>query len=127
MNEAVKLLSDLEKSSNASLTDASQIAMIYASMRDNEQAMNWLERAYEERFNPSILLRSGFGPLRSDPRFEDLLRRVGLPSWTGEFGDGDKKEYVHLLCIRPSPPRHHILSQGRVSELQNARSKTGDE
>ena len=92
MNEAVKLLSDLEKSSNASLTDAPQIAMIYASMRDNEQAMNWLERAYEERFNPSILLRSGFGPLRSDPRFEDFLRRVGLPSSTGEFGDGDKKE-----------------------------------
>ena len=91
-NEAVKLLSDLEKSSNASRTDAPQIAMIYASMRDNEQAMNWLERAYEERFNPSILLRSGFGPLRSDPRFEDFLRRVGLPAWTGEFGDEGKKE-----------------------------------
>jgi hypothetical protein len=42
------------------------------------QAMHWLERAYEERFNPSILLRSGFDPLRSDPRFEDLMRRIGL-------------------------------------------------
>jgi tetratricopeptide (TPR) repeat protein len=79
MNQAAKLLSDLEKSSNASFTHAPQIAMIYASMGDNEQAMNWLERAYEERFNPSILLRSGFNPLRSDPRFEDLLRRIGLP------------------------------------------------
>jgi tetratricopeptide (TPR) repeat protein len=62
INEAVKLLSDLEKSSNASFTNAPQIALIYASMGDNEQAMNWLERAYEERFNPSILLRSGFRP-----------------------------------------------------------------
>jgi TolB-like protein/DNA-binding winged helix-turn-helix (wHTH) protein/Tfp pilus assembly protein PilF len=79
MNEAVKLLSDLKKSSNASFTNAPQIAMIYASMGDNDQAMHWLERAYEERFNPSILLRSGFDPLRLDPRFEDLVRRIGLP------------------------------------------------
>jgi tetratricopeptide (TPR) repeat protein len=92
MNEAVKLLSDLEKRSTASFTDAPQIAMIYASMGDNGQAMNWLERAYEERFNPSILLRSGFRPLRSDPRFEDLLSRVGLPPWSREFDDESKQE-----------------------------------
>ena len=79
MNEAVKLLNDLQKRSTASFTNAPQIAMIYASMGDNDQAMHWLERAYEERFNPSILLRSGFDPLRSDPRFKDLMRRIGLP------------------------------------------------
>ncbi|HVR25963.1 MAG TPA: tetratricopeptide repeat protein, partial [Candidatus Polarisedimenticolia bacterium] len=79
MNEAVKLLSDLKKSSTAGLANAPQIAMIYASMGDNDQAMHWLERSYEERFNPSILLRSGFDPLRSDPRFEELMRRIGLP------------------------------------------------
>jgi TolB-like protein/DNA-binding winged helix-turn-helix (wHTH) protein/Tfp pilus assembly protein PilF len=79
MNEAVKLLNDLKKRATASFTNAPQIAMIYASMGDNDQAMHWLERAYEERFNPSILLRSGFDPLRSDPRFKDLMRRIGLP------------------------------------------------
>jgi len=78
-NEAMKLLSDLKKSSNPSFTNAPHIAMIYASMGDNDQAMHWLERAYAERFNPSILLRSGFDPLRSDPRFEELMRRIGLP------------------------------------------------
>jgi TolB-like protein/DNA-binding winged helix-turn-helix (wHTH) protein/Tfp pilus assembly protein PilF len=80
MNAAVKLLSDLKKSSNAGLANAPQIAMIYASMGDNDQAMHWLERSYKERFNPSILLRSGFDPLRSDPRFEELMRRIGLPA-----------------------------------------------
>jgi TolB-like protein/Tfp pilus assembly protein PilF len=79
INEAAKLLSDLEKGSNTSFTNAPQIAMIYASMGDSDQAMYWLERAYKERFNPSVLLRSGFDPLRSDPRFEDLMRRIGLP------------------------------------------------
>jgi len=75
----MKLLSDLKKSSKPSFTNAPHIAMIYASMGDNDQAMHWLEKAYEERFNPSILLRSGFDPLRSDPRFEELRRRIGLP------------------------------------------------
>jgi TolB-like protein/DNA-binding winged helix-turn-helix (wHTH) protein/Tfp pilus assembly protein PilF len=80
MNEAMKLLNDLKKSSNPGFTNAPHIAMIYASMGDNDQAIHWLEKAYEERFNPSILLRSGFDPLRSDPRFEELMRRIGLPS-----------------------------------------------
>src|SRR5580658_6091279 len=92
MNEAMKLLSDLEKRSNADLTNAPHIAMIYASMGNNDQAMRWLEKAYEERFNPSILLRSGFDPLRSDPRFEDFLRRIGLPPWTRELDDKGEKE-----------------------------------
>ena len=58
---------------------ASEIAVIYASLGDADQAMSWLEKGYEERFNPGVLIRPGFDPLRSDPRFEDLVRRVGLP------------------------------------------------
>jgi hypothetical protein len=40
--------------------------------------MTWLEKGYEERFNPSVLLRPGFDALRADARFQDLERRVGL-------------------------------------------------
>ena len=78
-NEAVKLLGDLKKRSNPGYSNASEIAMIYASLGDTDQAMNWLEKGYEERFNPGVLLRPGFDPLRSDPRFQILLRRIGLP------------------------------------------------
>jgi Flp pilus assembly protein TadD len=78
-SEAVKLLSDLEKRSNSSCSHASEIAEIYVALGDTDQAMSWLEKSYEERFNPSVLLRPGFDPLRSDPRFTDLLRRIGLP------------------------------------------------
>jgi tetratricopeptide (TPR) repeat protein len=77
--EAVKLLSELKKHSIPSYSDAPEIAVIYASLGDTDQAMNWLEKAFEERFNPSVLLRPGFDPLRSDPRFEDLVRRIGFP------------------------------------------------
>jgi TolB-like protein/DNA-binding winged helix-turn-helix (wHTH) protein/Tfp pilus assembly protein PilF len=78
-SEAVKLLDDLKRRSSTGYSNASEIAMIYASLGDTDQAMNWLEKGFEERFNPGVLLRPGFDPLRSDPRFEDLRRRIGLP------------------------------------------------
>jgi TolB-like protein/DNA-binding winged helix-turn-helix (wHTH) protein/Tfp pilus assembly protein PilF len=78
-SEAVKLLDDLKKPSNPGYSNSSEIAMIYASLRDTDEAMSWLKKSYEERFNPSVLLRPGFDPLRSDPRFQNFLHRVGLP------------------------------------------------
>jgi len=72
-----KLLNDLKKRSSPVSSDASEIVMIYAALGDT--AMNWLEKGYEERFNPGVLLRPDFDPLRSDPRFQDLVRRIGLP------------------------------------------------
>jgi TolB-like protein/DNA-binding winged helix-turn-helix (wHTH) protein/Tfp pilus assembly protein PilF len=78
-SEAVKLLGDLKKLSNPNSSHAPEIAVIYAALGDKDQAMNWLEKGYGERFNPGVLLRPGFDSLRSDPRFEDLIRRIGLP------------------------------------------------
>ena len=78
-SEAQKLLSDLKKRSSPSSSYAAEISVIYAALGDADQAMHWLEKGYEERFNPGVLLRPGFDPLRSDPRFEDLVRRIGLP------------------------------------------------
>ena len=77
--EAVKLLSDLKRRSNPGYSNAAEIAMIYASLGDTDQAMNWLEKGYEERFNPGVLLRPGFDPVRSDSRFQNLVHRIGLP------------------------------------------------
>jgi tetratricopeptide (TPR) repeat protein len=77
--EAVKLLNDLKKRSNPAYSHASEIAVVYAALGDKDQAMNWLEKGYEERFNPGVLLRPGFDPLRADARFENLVRSIGLP------------------------------------------------
>ena len=78
-SEAVKLLNDLKKRSTPSYSHASEIAVVYAALGDKDEAMNWLEKGYEERFNPGVLLRPGFDSLRSDARFENLVRRIGLP------------------------------------------------
>jgi TolB-like protein/DNA-binding winged helix-turn-helix (wHTH) protein/Tfp pilus assembly protein PilF len=78
-SEAGKLLNDLKSSSSANNSHASEVAAIYASLGDKDEAMKWLEKGYAERFNPGVLIRPGFDPLRSDPRFQNLAHRVGLP------------------------------------------------
>jgi hypothetical protein len=75
----MKIVKDLEsRQSQDSSTDAS-IALIYVGLGDSDRVMIWLNKAYQARFNPSILMRPVFDPLRSDPRFQDLLLRIGLP------------------------------------------------
>ena len=54
------------------------IALIYVGLGDADGAISWLDKAYGDRFNPSIIVRPEFDPLRSDPRFKDLMRRLGL-------------------------------------------------
>src|SRR6201993_2988666 len=78
-SQAIKLLDDLKRRSNPIYSHGSEIAVVYAALGDKDQAMNWLEKGYQERFNPGVLLRPGFDSLRLDPRFEDLVRRIGLP------------------------------------------------
>jgi Flp pilus assembly protein TadD len=78
--EAVELLNDLKRSSVPGYPLAAEIAMVYTALGDKDQAMTWLEKGYEERFNPGVLLRPCFDLLRSDSRFQDLARRIGLPS-----------------------------------------------
>ena len=78
-SEAEKILSDLKKRSNPDYSYSPEIAVIYVALGDKDQAMNWLEKGYGDRFNPGVLLRPGFDALRSDPRFQNLVRRIGLP------------------------------------------------
>lgn len=77
-NEAKRILEQLKGGSNQSYSNAADIALIYAGLNDKDQAFAWLEKAYEPRFNPSVLLRPAFDILRSDPRFENLMHRLDL-------------------------------------------------
>ena len=57
------------------------IAFLYALMGDREQTFQWLEKAYQEHTSRIEYLKTteAFDPFHSDPRYADLLRRVGLP------------------------------------------------
>jgi len=78
-SEALTLLSDLKTSSTPGFSHASEIAAIYVSLGDMDEAMHWIEKGYAERFNPGVLIRPGFDPLRSDPRFKNVVHSIGLP------------------------------------------------
>jgi hypothetical protein len=58
------------------------VARIYAALGDKDKAFAWLEKAYEDRSMASgfgtIKTNPAYDPLRSDPRFQDLLRRMNL-------------------------------------------------
>ncbi len=68
---------ELSKPIGAWKTD---IAGLYARLGDRDKAFTWLEKAYEEEEEGLTLLKvePRFDNLRDDPRFQDLLRRVGL-------------------------------------------------
>jgi hypothetical protein len=77
-NEAVKILNDLKNRSRNGFSNAPEIALVYVGLDQKDQAISWLEKAIEERFSPWVLMRPAFDPMRSDPRFQNLLHRIGL-------------------------------------------------
>jgi TolB-like protein/DNA-binding winged helix-turn-helix (wHTH) protein/Flp pilus assembly protein TadD len=78
-DQSAKILNDMKNRSPQAFSNAPEIAMVYVGLDQNDQAMAWLEKGYVEHFSPWVLMRPCFDPLRSDPHFEDLLRRMGHP------------------------------------------------
>jgi TolB-like protein len=62
-------------------SSAYAIAQLYADLRDKDQAFKWLNTAYQERDLSLEGLKTDFSldPIRTDPRFADLVHKVGLP------------------------------------------------
>ena len=78
--EALKLLEELKQRSQTGYVPAGAFVNAYLGLGDKEQTFVWLERAYQEQSNilQFTKVHPYFDPLRNDPRFKDLLRRVGL-------------------------------------------------
>jgi len=76
------ILRDLLKGAKNQNDVATELGTIYAALGKNDQAFFWLEKAYEHHSGSMVLF--GVSPeyrsLRGDPRFNDLLHRVGLPA-----------------------------------------------
>jgi TolB-like protein/DNA-binding winged helix-turn-helix (wHTH) protein/Flp pilus assembly protein TadD len=80
--EAEKILHDFERKSKSGYVSPYMIATIHAGLGDKNKAFEFLERAYQERsLDISWHLKADLriDNLRSDPRFQDLVRRVGYP------------------------------------------------
>ena len=79
-SEALKLLAELKKRNETEYVPAGAFVNAYLGLDDKEQAFAWLERGYQEQSNILQFLKVHpyFDPIRDDPRFKDLLHRVGL-------------------------------------------------
>ncbi len=79
-SDALKLLAQLKERSKAGYIPPAAFVNAYLGLGDQEQAFYWLERAYKEQSNILQFLKTHpfFDPLRNDPRFVDLVHRVGL-------------------------------------------------
>jgi tetratricopeptide (TPR) repeat protein len=82
--EAGQILEDLTILANQKYVAPYFFAGIHVGLGENDRALEYLEKAYEEHSNWLIYLHidPSMDELRDDPRFQDLLRRVGLPSLT---------------------------------------------
>ncbi len=78
--EALQVIKELEAMSGASLSEAHWIAKIYATLNEKELAFSWLERGLATgAIAPFYKDEPVWDTIRSDPRFADLLRRMGIP------------------------------------------------
>ncbi len=79
--EALRILAELEQGSRGSNPSFSDIAIVQSGLGQNDQAFASLEKAVEHREWRLVRMKVEpmFDPLRTDPRFADLLSRIGLP------------------------------------------------
>ena len=79
--EALKTVEQLKEISQQRYVSAYSFSVLYGGLGEKDQAFQWLEKAYQDRADDLRQLKVDplLDNLRSDPRFTDLVRRVGLP------------------------------------------------
>jgi tetratricopeptide (TPR) repeat protein len=79
--EARQILDELKGLSTKGYISPNHLAVVHAGLGEKDQALEYLEKTYQERDEMQRFIRLSpiFDNLHSDPRFIDLLRRVGLP------------------------------------------------
>ncbi len=80
--EAQIILNEVIETSKYKKIPGIAFAVIYIGLGENDNAMNWLEKAYEERSNYLIYLNSNpiYDPIRSEPRFIELVKKMNFPN-----------------------------------------------
>ena len=78
--EALKIIAELKQQSKRRYVSPFHIGAIYQGLGEKDLAFEWFEMAYQDRSNllPGLRMEPEFDNIRKDPRFRDLLRRIGL-------------------------------------------------
>ncbi|HXE91194.1 MAG TPA: protein kinase [Terriglobales bacterium] len=81
VGKAKQIIAELKDQSRQKYVSSYQVALVFAGLGQKKEALDWLERAYNERSTPVAYARMDprLASLRSDARFQDLLRRMKFP------------------------------------------------
>jgi tetratricopeptide (TPR) repeat protein len=79
--KALNVITEMKARAKQRYVSSYAIASVYAGLGDRDQAFEWLEKAYDERSPGLTWLKAEpmLDRIRQDPRYADLLRRMGLP------------------------------------------------
>jgi hypothetical protein len=81
LDAAQKILHELKERSKERYTSPYLLGRLYAALGKKDEAFHWLETGHQNRAEWMVLLKTeaGFDCLRSEPRFQDLMRRMNFP------------------------------------------------
>jgi serine/threonine-protein kinase len=98
--DATAILHHLQEVAKISYVSPLQFALIHLGLGENEAALRWVEKAIQEGadFTTDLGVDPRFDPLRSDPRFQEMLRRIGL-------APGQAPAPTAATMPAPTPPR----------------------
>jgi tetratricopeptide (TPR) repeat protein len=108
--EAVKLIDELKERSRQHHISDSLFAEAYIGLGEKDEAMAWLERAYEEHDQWMVYIKAypGWDALRSESRFQAFVRRMNFPPWITALKQspfrrtGDRNAPEHMVVTRGS-------------------------
>ena len=77
---AQKVIAELKARAGHEYIDETLIVYIFIALGERDQAFAWMEKGYQSRASnlPWMIMEPKFDPLRSDPRFSEFVRRMGL-------------------------------------------------
>ena len=81
-SEARQMIEEMKRRAQRVYVDPFAVAIVYAGLNEKDEAFMWLERAYDAHSESLLLYKDAplLDGLRSDPRFTNLFRRMGLAS-----------------------------------------------
>jgi TolB-like protein/Flp pilus assembly protein TadD len=125
--EARRILDELAALSKEAYVAPSLFAWVYAGLDDRDRMFDWLEKAFQERdlLLPATLPDPLLAPMRTDPRFVDLVRRVGLPPLAPvppKASSGKPPDGKTMLAVLPfenlsGDPEQDYFSDGLSDEM----------
>jgi tetratricopeptide (TPR) repeat protein len=105
--EALRILNEILARSRQSFVDPRNVAVIYVGLGETDQALDWLEEAYEKRNSgwlPFIGVEPDFLSLHGHPRFEALLKKMGVPPTFDELrSDRRFDDLLRRIGFEPKP------------------------